>query len=124
MGTTIILVLIAIAALAVWLVITRGLQLKQLVEDGIDTEGKVIRQFKRNPKKASLSTDFYLRYAYRDRNGIEHEYKSNVNRDFWAAHPEGSAIAITYSKSRPGVSAPRFLVDAAREAMAKKTDMQ
>ena len=111
---------IALIALAIWLVVTRGLQLKQLVEDGIDADGKVLRQFKRNPKKASLSTDFFLRYSYRDRNGIEHEYKSNVNRDFWAAHPEGSAIAITYSKSKPQISAPRFLVEQAREALAKK----
>lgn len=120
MGIAVTLIVIAIIALVIWLAVTRGLQLKQLLEDGMDTDGKVIRQFKRNPKKASLSTDFFLRYSYRDRNGIEHEYKSNVNRDFWAAHPEGSAIAITYSKSRPEISAPRFLVDAAREAMAKK----
>jgi hypothetical protein len=120
MGIAITLILVAITILVVWLVITRGLQMKQLVEDGIDTDGKVIRQFKRNPKKANLSTDFFLRYSYRDRNGIEHEYKSNVNRDYWVAHPEGSAIAITYSKSKPQISAPRFLVDAAREAMAKK----
>lgn len=120
MGIAVTLIVVAIIALVIWLVITRGLQLKQLLEDGIDTDGKVIRQFKRNPKKASLSTDFFLRYSYRDRNGIEHEYKSNVNRDFWVAHPEGSAIAITYSKSKPEISAPRFLLDAAREAMAKK----
>lgn len=120
MGIAIAFILIAIIALVIWLVITRGLQLKQLLEDGIDTEGKVLRQFKHNPKTGSLSTDHFLRYSCRDRNGIEHEYKSRVNRDFWAAHPEGSAIAITYSKSKPEISAPRFLVDAARETMAKK----
>lgn len=120
MGIAITLVLIAIAALVIWLVITRGLQMKQLLEDGIDIDGRVVRQFKHNPKTGSLSTNHFLRYSYSDRNGIEHEYKSSVNRDFWAAHPEGSAIAITYSKSKPEISAPRFLVDAAREAMAKK----
>jgi len=120
MGIAIALILIAIIALVIWLVITRGLQLKQLLEDGIDTEGKVLRQFKHNPKTGSLSTDHFLRYSYRDRNGIEHEYKSRVNRDFWAAHPEGSTIAITYSKSKAEISAPRFLVDAARETMAKR----
>lgn len=104
MGTTITLVIITIAGLAVWLMITRGLQLKQLVEYGIDTEGRVVRQFRRNPEKTPLSTDFFLRYAYRDRNGIEHEHESNVKRDFWTAHPEGSAVMITHSKSRPSIS--------------------
>ena len=120
MGIVITLAVLGIIALLIWLVVTRGLQMKQLLDDGIDSEGKVVRQFKHNPKTGSLSTDYFLRYSYRDRNGVEHEYKSNVNRDFWAAHPEGSAIAITYSKSKPGISAPRFLVDAARVAMAKK----
>lgn len=120
MGIAITLIVIAFIVLVIWLIVSRGLQMKQLLDDGIDIDGKVIRQFKCNPKKASLSTDYFLRYSYRDRNGIEYEYKSNVNRDFWAAHPEGSTIAITHSKSKPAISAPRLLVDAAREAMAKK----
>lgn len=120
MGIAITLAVIGIIALVIWLVITRGLQMKQLLDDGIDIDGKVVRQFKHNPKTGSLSTDHFLRYSYRDSAGREHEYKSSVNRDFWAAHPEGSAIAITYSKSKPEISAPRFLVDAARDAMAKK----
>jgi hypothetical protein len=119
-AATLALITLGIIALVVWLVITRGLQLKQLVEDGIDGSGTIVRQFKHNPKSGSQSTNYFLRYRYRDRNGIEHEYKSNVNRDYWAAHPEGSTIEITYSKSKPQVSAPRFLVEQAREAMAKK----
>lgn len=120
MTTIITLVLIGTFALAAWLVITRGRQIKQLLKDGIDIDGRVVRQFKRNPKKASLSTDYFLAYSYRDANGAEHEYKSNVDRDYWEAHPEGSAIAIAYSRSRPEISAPRFLVDHARSALAKK----
>jgi len=119
MGIAITLIVIAIIALVIWLVVTRGLQLKQLVEDGVDIDGKVVRQFKLNPKGGSQSTNHYLRYSYRDSAGREHEYKSNVSRDYWVAHPEGSAIAITYSKSRPGISAPRYLVEQAREALAK-----
>lgn len=90
MGIAIALVVIGIIALAIWLVVTRGLQMKRLLEDGVDIDGKVVRQFRNNPKKAALSTDYFLRYSYRDSAGQEHEYKSNVNRDFWAAHPEGS----------------------------------
>lgn len=120
MSTAIALTAVGIIAIIIWLVLTRGLQLKQLVEDGVDIDGMVVRQFKLNPKSGSQSTNYFLRYRYRDSAGEEHEYKSNVNRDFWVAHPEGSAIAITYSKSKPGISAPRFLVEQAREALAKK----
>jgi hypothetical protein len=120
MGITITLAVLGIIALVIGLVVSRGLQMKQLLDDGIDIDGKVVSQFKHNPKTGSLSTDYFLRYSYRDNAGREYEYKSNVNRDFWAAHPEGSTIAITYSKSKPAISAPRFLVDVAREAMAKK----
>lgn len=113
-----IVVLICIA-LVMWLVVTRGLQLKQLVEDGVDINGVVVRQFKHNPK-GPASTNYYLRYRYSDSQDREHEYKSNVSYDYWVAHPEGRAIAITYSASRPQVSAPRYLVEQAREALNKK----
>lgn len=122
MGTalTIAFIAIGIIAIVIWLVVTRGLQLKQLVEDGVDIDGVVVRQFKLNPKGGSQSTNHFLRYRYRDSAGQEHEYKSNVSRDFWVAHPEGSTIAITCSRSRPQISAPRYLVEQAREALAKK----
>jgi len=113
------IVVVGIIALMVWLVVTRGLQLKQLVEDGVDIDGVVVRQFKHNPK-GPASTNYYLRYRYTDSRGIEHEYKSNVNYDYWNAHPEGSAIAITCSASRPHISAPRYLVEQARAALSKK----
>lgn len=120
MGLTFALIAAAIIASVIWLVITRGMQLKQLVEDGVDIDGVIVRQFKLNPKGGSQSTNYFLRYRYRDSAGQEHEYKSNVNRDFWVAHPEGSTIAITYSRSKPKISAPRYLVEQAREALAKK----
>lgn len=120
MGLIFALIAAAIIAIILWLVLTRGLQLKQLVEDGVDIDGTVVRQFKLNPKGGSQSTNYFLRYRYRDSAGQEHEYKSNVNRDYWVAHPEGSAIAITCSKSKPNISAPRYLVEQAREALAKK----
>jgi hypothetical protein len=113
------IVVIGIIALVMWLLVTRGLQLKQLLEDGVDIDGVVVRQFKHNPK-GPQSTDYFLRYRYRDSQGGEHEYKSNVNYDYWTAHPEGSAIAITYSVSRPHISAPHYLVEQARTAMSKK----
>jgi len=114
-------VVLGIIALAIWLVISRGLDMKRLAEDGIDVDGVVLRQFKHNTK-GSQSTSHFLRYLYCDSTGQAHEHKSNVTYDFWIAHPEGHTIAITYSQSRPQVSAPRYLVEQARAALNPKKD--
>ncbi len=113
------LVVLVGIAWVMWLAMTRGLQLKQLIEDGVDINGVVVRQFKHNPK-GPASTNYYLRYRYNDSQGGAHEYKSNVGYDYWVAHPEGQSIAITYSASRPQISAPRYLVAQARKALGRK----
>ena len=121
MGTFIVIavVILGSAALVVWLVISRGFELKRLLEDGVEGEGAIVRQFKSLPRGPQSTTNYFLRYRYRDGRGLEHEYKFKAVREFWEAHPEGSAIAIFYSKSKPSVSAPRFLVEQARAAMKK-----
>lgn len=115
------IVVVSIIAFAVGLIVSRGLEMKRLVEDGTDIDGIVVRQFSHHTR-GSQSSSHFLRYRYRDAKGREHAHKSNVTRDFWAAHPEGSAIAITYSKSRPQVSAPRHLVEQARTALQSRKD--
>jgi hypothetical protein len=108
---------LGIIALAIWLVVTRGLQLKQLLEDGVEAKGTVLRQFKSVPRGPQSTTNYFLRYRYRDAQGGEHEYKFKAGYDLWQAHPEGAPIDIFYSKSKPSVSAPRALVEQARAAM-------
>lgn len=115
------IVVVSIIAFAIGLVVSRGLEMKRLVEDGIDIDGIVVRQFSHHTR-GSQSSSHFLRYRYRDARGGEYTHKSNVTRDFWVAHPEGSAIAITYSKSRPQVSAPRYLVEQARTALQPKKE--
>jgi hypothetical protein len=41
-------------------------------------------------------------------------------RDFWANHPEGSRIAVVYSKSKPSISGVKYQVEQKRQALAKR----
>ncbi len=103
----------------IWRTITRFLQIYQLAQDGIETNGRIVRQHKQWIKMPR-SSGYYLDYTYIDRTGISHEGNSMVDCELWKAHPDGSPFAVTYSKSKPEISLPRVLVDKARALVAKK----
>lgn len=118
-ATAIILAITGSIAYALRLAINRVLQIHQLMKDGIDTNSRGIHQYKRM-LKGPLSSGHYLHYPYIDRTGIGHEYKSAINFEFWKAHPDGSPIAITYSKSKPEISVPRVQMEQAQAAVANR----
>jgi hypothetical protein len=62
---------------------------------------------------------YYIRYRYRDGRGPEREHKVQVTQDFWVNHPEGSPIAVVYSKSKPSISGVKYQVEQKRKALAK-----
>jgi len=99
----------------IWLVLHRELQLKQLVGDGVDVKGIVIRQ-----SGGQHTSPYYLRYRYRDGKGREHEHKVQVLQTFWVNHPEGSRIAVVYSKSKPSISGIKYQVEQKRQALTKR----
>lgn len=99
----------------VWLVVHRELQLKQLVHDGVDVKGIVVRQ-----SGGTHADPCYIRYRYRDAGGQEREHKTRVMQDFWANHPKGSFIPVVYSKSKPSISGVKYQVEQKRKALAKR----
>jgi hypothetical protein len=99
----------------IWLVVHRELQLKQLVHDGVDVRGIVVRQ-----SGGGHANPYYIRYRYRDGRGQEREHKIEVMQDFWANHPKGTPIAVVYSKSRPSISRVKYQVEQKRKALAKR----
>ncbi len=99
----------------IWLVVHRELQLKQLVRDGVDVTGVVVR-----PSGGQHANPYYIRYRYRDGRGQEREHKIQVRQEFWANHPKGSRLAVVYSKSRPSISAVKYQVEQKRQALAKR----
>src|SRR5690242_11908480 len=102
-------------AAGVWLVVHRDLQLKQLLRDGVDVKGIVVRQ-----SGGQHATPYYIGYRYRDATGQEREHKIQVKQDFWVNHPEGSLIAVVYSKSKPSISRVKYQVEQERKALAKR----
>jgi hypothetical protein len=116
LGTALTVIpMLLLAGYAIYRVVRRGLEFRQLVEDGVDASATVVsRRLFRNGSGNRAAT---LRYRYQDALGRSHEYNSMVSRSIWEAHPEGSAFEIVYSRSRPALSAPRALVEPARKAM-------
>ena len=61
-----------------------------------------------------------LVYRYTDQTGATHSNTSVVTFDIYSRYDEGQPFPITYSSKRPQISAPRHLVDQARQAVAKR----
>jgi hypothetical protein len=99
----------------IWLVVHRERQLTQLVRDGVDVKGIVVRR-----SGGHHADPYYIRYRYRDGRGQEREHKVQVMQEFWVNHPKGSPIAVVYSKSKPSISGVKYQVAQKRKALAKR----
>jgi len=108
-------------AWVIWLAISRALQVHQLMQDGTETNGRVLLQYE-HWIKMPMTSGYYLHYSYIDRTGITHECKRMVPHELWTAHPDGNPIAVIYSKSKPEISLPRALMEKARAMVGKKKD--
>lgn len=100
------------------LAVRRGFQVKQLLEDGIETTGRVVKKQTFSGSKGGRVCR--IRYEYVDQMGKTHAHRSAVPEDVYASHEEGSPFPIVYSQSKPHISAPKYLVEQSRAAMAKK----
>jgi hypothetical protein len=104
----------------IYAVVRRGFQMRQLVSGWRghpghgDGQAGVCRGLR---VAAQQSADRLLEYL--DAAGAEHRHVSMVTSTFWTEHTEGGPIDIVYSRSQPHVSAPKHLVTASREALAK-----
>ena len=117
---------VAIVVGLVAVVVRRGLQMRQLALDGVETTGQVVAKLRHihARRKGSQRPSLRIHYAYRDAAGAEHEHRSLVTDSFWNAHEQGGPIAIVYSQSQPQISAPKHLVEQSRAALAKKASIR
>ncbi|MCF7220201.1 DUF3592 domain-containing protein [Marilutibacter chinensis] len=104
---------LAMVAIVAW----RAVQMRRLVEDGVEAEGRVIERI--SHATSARQSQKRLRYEYRDHDGQRHEHLSLVPDAFWNSHPVGARIAVAYVRSRPGTSAPLELVRQARQAVER-----
>jgi len=111
---------VAIVVGLVVMVVRRGFQMKQLVQDGVAVTGVVTDKIEHPTASGSRRSSRRIAYEYRDAAGQAHRHISLVTSDFWNAHAEGGPIDIVYSRSRPGISAPAHLVELSRQALGRK----
>lgn len=113
------LVPVAIVIGLIVLVVRRGYQMKQLVEDGVEATGTVTAKLEYPTARGSKRSSRRIAYEYQAADGQTHRHISLVTSDFWNSHSEGGPIVIVYSRSRPRISAPRHLVDLSRQALGR-----
>lgn len=110
---------IAIIGYNVVRIARRGFEMRELALEGVEAVGRVTEKpFFRSQRTVSKTK--MLVYSYTDANGSAHSHRSVVPDRVWEAHAEGGPIEIVYSRKRPAVSAPRYLVDEARQALARR----
>jgi hypothetical protein len=97
-------------------VVHRGLQMKNLANDGIVGEGKVLKKFKRLATKGGNSSP-YLRYEFYATNGIRYERQISVGEEIYGSYEEGDAIDVVYLSDKPKVNAAKYMVNLSREAL-------
>lgn len=90
----------------------RGLQMKQLLQDGVVSSAVIINKtrFNTNPGRR-----FFVRYEYRDAQGASYSRRSLVTRDFYNQLNEGDRVEVVYSASRPSIAALRADIEVLRK---------
>lgn len=115
----ILLVVAAVIAVAAWILISRGKQIGELARRGIPATATVTRRFRTGTGEAG-SRGKRLGFAYTGPDGQNYERFATVTSSRYSAVDEGDPFPIYLLPDAPGTSAPAWIVDAAREALAKK----
>ncbi|SKB04625.1 hypothetical protein SAMN02745166_04071 [Prosthecobacter debontii] len=112
-----ILLVCGIIGLIIYQAVTRGYQMRELCDHGVETTG-VIRE-KRSYNPQSGSRRYKLAYTYTDSVGASHSHTSVVTSSVYDQHEEGGPISVVYSSRTPSISAPLYLVEQSRDALKK-----
>ncbi|HEX7086844.1 MAG TPA: DUF3592 domain-containing protein [Vicinamibacterales bacterium] len=113
LGSGCLVPLLFLVAIVVVL-LRRGLQWKLLLQDGVETTGTVVK------KQIFRNLDYRIRYQYVDQTGRTHSHRSAVTDEVYHGCEEGGPFPVVYSRSKPHISAPKYLIDQSRAAMEKK----
>jgi hypothetical protein len=95
---------------AVYLVIRRGLEMKHLATEGVETTGTVVEKYRRRRGGRRI------RYEYRDASGQKHQGRAGVSWEYYEAVKVGDPVKVVYLPQRPSVSALLAEVDLVRRA--------
>jgi hypothetical protein len=106
-------------AAAAFILVRRAGDFRRLVAGGVETTGVVTDKLALG-RPGGRRHAKHIRYAYQDASGREHRIRSQVTEGRFDEFGEGDPIAIVYAPDKPGVSAPKWLVDEAKAALAKR----
>lgn len=116
----IIFLFVLIVAATIGAFAWRGFQFRALAERGIPVTGTVLRKF-RIGKSGSGGAGRRIAFSYPAPDGRIYRRAASVGRDPWSELEEGGPIDLVMLPDKPGVSAPLWLVDEARKALARRS---
>ena len=105
-----------IIAAIIAVVVHRGLQMKNLANDGVVGNGRVLEKYRRTTTRGGMAAP-YLRYEFYAANGLRYERKISVGQEIYDSYAEGDPIDIVYLKNKPQVNAAKYMVNLSREAL-------
>lgn len=117
---TILLILVAVVAVVAWILVSRGKQIGELARRGVPATATVTRRFRTGAGNAG-SMGKRLGFTYTGPDGQSYERFATVTSSRYSGVQEGDPFPIYLLPDAPGTSAPAWIVDAARDALAKKS---
>lgn len=109
----VVIIVVAMIAVLVW----RGRQFGELARRGIDVQGTVVSKFRTHAKGPGWRGR-RMAFTYRGPDGVEYRRAASVSVGKWNEFEEGGPIQLVCLPDKPGVSAPKWLVEEARKALA------
>lgn len=110
---------IAIPAAIIYFIVRRGFQMRDLCNEGVKTTGSVTNKRYVRVQSGDRRKVEKLSYQYTDSAGQTHSHTSVVSQAVYDQYEDGQPIQIVYSSKNPQVSAPLYLVEQCRQALAK-----
>jgi hypothetical protein len=109
----VVLPIVLVIGVAVW----RGRQIRQLAERGVPVQGTVVRKSTLGP---GFGASRRIVFSYVGPDGREYRRSALVGSARFESYAEGAPLALYCLPDAPGTSAEAWMVDAARDAMARK----
>jgi len=109
------LVPLSLVGYTIFVIIRRGLEMRRLATEGVETTGTVTRKaiFRRGQCQ--------IKYTYHDSFGRGYHRASLVSRELYDGLEVGSPVKVVYLPSRPSVSGLLSDVEHARRALGSKS---
>jgi len=113
-GNTLAIIPLLLGGYTVYVLIRRGVEMRWLAEEGVETTGTVTRKLM-FPRRR-----YQIKYAYTDSSGNQHHRTSFVSRETYDHLEVGSPVKVVYLPQRPSVSGLLSDVEDARRALERK----